>query len=456
MKNILPKNLKYWKSTQRFIDANAKNFNLIFFAFIVGLIAGLLGAVFRFTLSYVEDFRNNLYESVDKTNLATWWIPLLFGIIGISIALFLVKKYASEASGSGVQEIEGALDEIRPLRWKRVIPVKFIASFFSLGSGFLLGQEGPTIQIGANIGKMIKDLFKQPDEGNNPLVSAGAAAGLASAFNAPFSGVIFVIEEMHGHFKHTFFSVAAIMLASGTADLVSRIIVGAAPVIEMRIFSSPPLSTITFFIILGVLLGLIGYIFNSLIIKSLNLFSNLAKRIMNVLIAILGITIVAVGVFCPDMIGGGYAPIKSALDNSYNLQFLIILFAGRLFLTIISYGVGLPGGIFAPLLSLGVLLGMFFGNITQFYFPELISNPAIFAVAGMAGIFAATVRAPITGLILAVEMTSNFELLLPLIFTVVSASLFTTLIGNQPIYTSLLKRSLEMSKTQKSKKQNIT
>ncbi len=448
MKNILPKNIKYWKSTQRFIDANAKNFNLIFFAFLVGLIAGLFGAVFRFTLSYVEDFRNNLYESVDKTNPGTWWLPLLFGVVGISIALFLVKKYAPEASGSGVQEIEGALDEIRPLRWKRVIPVKFIASFFSLGSGFLLGREGPTIQIGANIGKMIKDIFKQPDEGNNPLVSAGAAAGLASAFNAPFSGTIFVIEEMHGHFKHTFFSVAAIMLASGTADLVSRIIVGAAPVIEMRIFPSPSLSTIAFFIILGILLGLIGYIFNLLIIKSLNLFSNLAKRIMNVLIAILGISIVVVGVFYPDMIGGGYAPIKAALDNSYTLQFLIILFTGRLFLTVISYGVGLPGGIFAPLLSLGVLLGMFFGNITQFYFPELISNPAIFAVAGMAGIFAATVRAPITGLILAVEMTSNFELLLPLIFTVVSASLFTTLIGNQPIYTSLLKRSLEISKTQ--------
>ncbi|MCF6240137.1 MAG: H(+)/Cl(-) exchange transporter ClcA [Bacteroidales bacterium] len=440
--------LKHEKSTlsaQRFIDANAKNFRLIFFAFIVGLVSGIIGSVFRYLLQNIEVFRDNLYIIVEKGNVYNWFFPILIGISGVAVSLFLIKKFAPEASGSGVQEIEGALDNLRPLRWKKVIPVKFIASLFSLGSGFLLGREGPTIQLGANIGKMIKDIFKQADEENNPLISAGAAAGLASAFNAPFSGIIFVIEEMHGHFKHNFFSVAAIMLASGTSDLVSRALIGANPVIKMTLFKAPALSNLWLFIFLGIILSFIGFFFNKLLILSLDFFNNYKKKLL-LLSIVSGVLIAVIGIYSPDMIGGGYKTIRLALDNSFTLQFLLILFLGRFILTIFSYGIGLPGGIFAPLLAIGVLTGIIFGTLTQYYLPETVSNPGIFAVAGMAGIFAATIRAPLTGLILAVEMTSNFELILPLIFTSVAASLFTTALGNQPIYTVLLNRTLKKAK----------
>jgi len=423
------------------MDADAKDFSLIFFAFIVGAIAGAIGSIFRLTLVYIDVFRDRLYAGTGNSGLISWILPLLFGVIGISTALFLVRKFAPETSGSGVQEIEGALDKIRPLRWKRVLPVKLIASLFSLGSGLLLGREGPTIQIGANVGKMIKDLFRHPDNKTNPLVSAGAAAGLASAFNAPLSGIIFVIEEMHGHFRYTFFSVAAIMVASGTADYVVRILVGTDPVIKMIVFPSPPLSGIWLFILLGFLFSLVGYLFNKLLIISLDFFSGLSKiaTILSVIVA--GLLIVIVGIFYPKMIGGGYNTIRTVLDHSFTLQFLVILFIGRLLLTIFSYGTGVPGGIFAPLLALGVVFGMLFGGVMQHYFPALISHPDIFAVAGMAGIFASTVRAPLTGLVLAVEMTSNFELILPLIITTVTASLVTAQLGNQPIYTTLLERT---------------
>jgi len=151
----------------------------------VGLIVGLVGSIFRIVLNYIEIFRDSLYKNASNLGFLGWIIPILFAIIGISIALFLVRKFAPETSGSGVQEIEGALDGIRPIRWKRVLPIKFFASLFSLGSGLLLGREGPTIQIGANIGKMIKDALGKSDTEDNPLISAGAAAGLASAFNAP-------------------------------------------------------------------------------------------------------------------------------------------------------------------------------------------------------------------------------------------------------------------------------
>ena len=437
------KHKRPWKSDQRFIDADTKNFSLIFFAFVVGAIAGALGSIFRLALAYIDVFRDGLFAGANA-GISNWAFPFLFSVVGISIALFLVRKYAPETSGSGVQEIEGALDEIRPLRWKRVLPVKFIASLFSLGSGLLLGREGPTIQIGANVGKMIKDVFGHPDSNTNPLVSAGAAAGLASAFNAPLAGIIFVIEEMHGHFRYTFFSFAAIMVASGTADFVVRILVGPDPVIKMMVFPSPPLSEIWLFVVLGILFSLVGYVFNRLLIFSLDLFSDLSKVTMIFSAIVAGLVIAVIGIFYPKMIGGGYGTIRMVLDHSFTLQFLVVLFIGRLLLTVFSYGTGVPGGIFAPLLALGVVFGMLFGIVMQHYVPGLIPHPGVFAVAGMAGIFASTVRAPLTGLVLAVEMTSNFELILPLIITTVTASLITAQLGNRPIYTTLLERTKAM------------
>jgi CIC family chloride channel protein len=431
---------------------NKKNFRVLFFSLIIGIITGLLGTLFRSLLSLFENYRTKIFLFAHHSDILHWVWPILFAVSSISIALFLVKKFATEASGSGVQEIEGALDETRPMRWKRVIPVKFIASIFSLGSGLLLGREGPTIQLGANIGHMIKEIFKQPEFEDNPLVSAGAAAGLASAFNAPFAGIIFVIEEMHGHFKFNFFSVAAVMIGSATADFIVRALIGSNPVIEMLIFSGYKLASIEFFFILGLLLGAVGLLYNKLLIAGVNIFEKTSKFPIILIGSVVGLIIAVGGILFPDLIGGGYDTISAVLKNSFSLSFLLVLFGIRLFLSVFSYGTGAPGGIFAPLLTLGLILGMAYGTSMQFLFPQLINQPIIFAVAGIAGLFASTVRAPLTGLVLAVEMTSNFELILPLLITTATASVFTTVIGNQPIYTTLLKRTLDKENPQRKDK----
>lgn len=444
----MTKNETGWRSTQRFKNVGAKDFGLIFYAFLVGLFAGLIGSVFRLALASIEGAREGLFAAAGGSGLVSWVLPVLFAVTGISVALFLTRKYAPEASGSGVHEIEGALDGLRPMRWKRVLPVKFVASLFSLGSGLLLGREGPTIQIGANIGKMVKDVFKRSEGQTNSLVSAGAAAGLASAFNAPLSGIIFVIEEMHGHFKYDFFSVAAIMVAAGTADVVVRAMVGVDPVMKVTVFPIPALAGTWLFILLGALLAVVGYAFNKLLVASLDFFANLPNRAIVLSGVMAGLIVALVGISCPEMVGSGYNTIRSVLDQSFTLQVLLIIFVVRMLLTIFSYGVGVPGGIFAPLLTLGVAFGMLFGNIMQGYFPETIAHPGVFAVAGMAGIFASTVRAPLTGLVLAIEMTSNYELILPLIVVTVTASLVTAQLGNDPIYTTLLKRTLRRAGSQ--------
>lgn len=434
---------KSQKKYQRFKEENNKNFKLLFYALLIGIIVGLVGAIFRIILSYIEVFRVNLYENAGNSDFMSWLWPILFAITGISIALYLVRKFAPEASGSGVQEIEGALDGLRPMRWKRVLPIKFIASLFSLGSGLLLGREGPTIQLGANIGKMIKDTMGKSDIESNSLISTGAAAGLASAFNAPFAGIIFVIEEMHGQFKFNFYSVAAIMIGAGTADFIVRVLVNSEPVIEIMIFPSPNIFGLWIFIVLGLLCSIIGYVYNKLLVKSLDLFKFSFKIPIIYTGITVGLIIAVIGMFFPNLIGGGYDIITKGVGNSFTLSFLLFLFIARLFLSIFSYSTGVPGGIFLPMLTLGVIFGMLFGTSMQHYFPDLISHPGVYAIAGMAGIFSATVRAPLTGLVLAIEMTSNYELILPLIVTTVIASVFTALLGNEPIYTTLLKRTLE-------------
>ena len=427
---------------RRIARMESKNIRILFYAFMIGLIAGLVGAFFRTILIHVENYRNTIFANAGHSGLMSWVWPFLFAVAGIGIALFLVRRFAPETAGSGIHEIEGALDGIRPMRWKRVLPVKFIASLFSLGSGLLLGREGPTIQLGANVGKMVKDTIGQKDIENNPLISAGAAAGLASAFNAPFAGIIFVIEEMHEHFKFNFYSVAAIMIGAGTADFVVRAIIGSKPIIKMMVYSSPDLTALWLFIVLGLIFSVVGIIYNKLLIFSLDLFHFTGKVPLIIFGVSSGLIIATIGIFSPEMIGGGYETITKVLDHSFSLKFLLFMFIIRLLLSVFSYSTGVPGGIFAPMLTLGVILGMYYGTHMQHYFPGLISNVGVFAVAGMAAMFASTVRAPLTGLVLAVEMTLNFELILPLIITTVTASVVTALLGNKPIYTTLLQRTM--------------
>lgn len=438
----------FLKFNRRLPEDNTKKFKLLVYAIVIGVITGLIGAFFRLALIHIGQLKASLLNVLNSFYDIPWVWGSLLAVIGIILSIYLVRKFAPEASGSGIQEIEGALDGIRPLRWKRVLPVKFTASLFSLSSGLLLGREGPTIQLGANAGKMVKDVFRQKDEENNPLISTGSAAGLASAFNAPFSGIIFVIEEMNGHFKFNFYSVACIMLGAGTADIVVRILVGNTLTIPMQILGFEHLSKLWLFVVLGISIGVLGYAFNKTLLWGMRIFETVKNHYI-LLSLILGILVTLVGFYSSDMIYAGYTTISNLLEQQHSMQILFVLLVVRFILSIVSYLSGVPGGIFAPLLTIGVVSGMLFANFTKVIMPNLIIESALFAVAGMAAIFSSTVRAPITGLVLAVEMTANFGLILPLIITVVSASVITTMLGNQPIYASLLERTLKHTPNEK-------
>jgi CIC family chloride channel protein len=366
------------------------------------------------------------------------------------VGYYLVHRFAPEAAGSGIPEIEGAMDGIRPVRWWRVIPVKFFGGMGALGSGMVLGREGPTVQMGGAIGRMISDVFRVKNEDTrHSLLASGAAGGLAAAFNAPLAGIMFVVEEMRPQFRYSLISIRAVIISAVSANIVFRMINGQEAVITMPEYDAPELKALGLFLFLGMLFGIFGVIFNRLITLSQDIFvrihKNQRKRYLitgSLLGGFFGLTLL----YVPELTGGGISFIPDITNGSYSATVLLLLFIGRIFTTVICFGSGAPGGIFAPMLALGTLFGYAFGLIAKSLFPELDIEPGMFAIAGMGALFCATVRAPITGILLVIEMTGNYNLILPLIITGLGAVIFAQMFGGQPIYSQLLNRTLKNEK----------
>jgi len=425
-------------------DRNIKgNLSLLFWALLVGAVAGFVGGVFRLCLTRMADVRHVLLTWGQSFQGWGWIVPVVFCVVLVSGALFLVRRFAPETSGSGVQEIEGALEGVRPARWRRVLPVKFFAGLMSLSAGLVLGREGPTIQMGGSVGRMIGDLFRISGEKANILMACGAGAGLSAAFNAPLAGVLFIIEEMRSQFRYNVVSVQCVFIASAVADIVVRFLTGQGPVIDMTHLQPPHLTAMWIFLVFGMIFGGLGLLFNLALVGTLNLFSRARgwpHRLMGLFVGTgIGLLIWT----CPDATGGGYEVIPRALHQSLPVAALILIFVARFGTTVFSYASGVPGGIFAPMMALGTLFGMWFGHFAHTWLPHLVIHPSVFAVAGMGALFAATVRAPLTGIALAVEMTGNYILILPLILTCMAATVVAEAFGGKPIYSVLLQRTLQ-------------
>lgn len=415
---------------------------MFFWALPIGAGAGLVGGIYRRALDSIERLRELLHHApLSEPPSALVSVVAAAALVGM--ALWLVRRFAPEAAGSGVQEIEGALDGARPLRWRRVLPVKFAGGLLALGGGLALGREGPTIQMGGNLGKLAGDLFRIDAESVHVLVAAGAGAGLAAAFNAPFAGILFVVEEMRPQFRYSVISVQTVIIACAVADIVVRLVAGGALAIEMAPVAAPPTAALWLFPILGVLFALVGLAFNGLLVGALERTRRGTTAGQVAIGVVIGGLIGLAGWSDPYWIGDGHSVTERALHGGLPLLTLTGLFVVRFGITILSYASGAPGGIFAPMLALGTLLGMGFGELAQAALPQLVEAPGVFAVAGMGALFAATVRAPLTGMMLAVELTAGYDQILPLMLTCVPATILAHWLGGRPLYTVLLERTLE-------------
>ncbi len=421
-------------------------------AAIIGAVVGLIGSLFMLGTEWVSNIR---IASVNQYVTNKWLvIPAMFVASALLAMLgyYLVKRFSPEAGGSGIPEIEGALQDLRPVRWWRVIPVKFIGGLGTLGSGMVLGREGPTVQLGANISQMFYDLFRLKDnESRHTLLAAGAAAGLSTAFNAPLAGILFIIEEMRPQFKYSLISIKAVFIGAVSATIVFRLINGEAAVLNIGQFSSAPMETLWLYLILGMLFGIVGIGFNRFLLYLQSLFLTFYQNKVSRFVlmgGLIGGSCGAIGVFAPEVVGGGYSVIHQMVANSFTITMLMVFFALRFLTSTISFSSGAPGGIFSPLLALGTLFGGIYGYAALELFPNYSIEVGTFAIAGMGALFAATVRAPLTGIVLVLEMTNNYQLILPMIITCIGATMVAQFLGGRPLYSVLLEKTLERSEKQ--------
>ena len=409
-------------------------------ALIVGLLSGLAAVAFRLTLEGADRWRERLYETAHALGPAGVVLPVLLSASCAAIAVALVRRLAPEASGSGIPHLKAVLHHLRPLRWVRVLAVKFVGGSIGIGAGLALGREGPTIQMGGAIGEMVSGWFSSTPRERQTLIAAGAGAGLAAAFNAPLAGLVFVLEELQRDFAPAVF--ATTLIASATADVVARSLMGQLPVFHAAVTTAPPLTALPVSILIGLFAAILGVAFNRALVGTLDLFQQASRWSAWVGGAAVGAVVGVVGWFAPIALGGGGRLVEQALAGQATLGLLPLFFVLRFGLTMISYGSGAPGGIFAPLLGLGAELGLGIGMLAQRVAPLAVGEPVTFAVVGMAAFFSAIVRAPLTGMVLMVEMTGSYALVLPLLVACLTAYGIADFLGDRPVYEALLERDL--------------
>lgn len=408
----------------------------IVLAIFVGLLAGVFGFAFKFSIAALAGQFGELAGS--PTEWWEWFYYPIIGLVGGSIAGFVVQL-VPEASGSGIPEVRLAIFRLGKGVKRRNIIAKFIGGIAGIGSGLSMGREGPTVQIGASCGTLVSKLFGITGKGQKKFLAAGAGAGLAAAFNTPIAGVLFVVEELSQDFSTKF--LAPCIVASVTASAMVRYLSGNNPSYSVPVIPYDfSLYQLPLFVLLGVSAGILGTVFIKSIMFSLDCFAK-----MNIPIwlkaGIAGLITGMVALWMPQVIGDGHHPIENLLSDYTVLWFLPLIFLFKLLLTSLAYGSGAPGGLFAPSLLCGAALGLFFGEINNFLFPTMDLSAGNVALVGMAAFFTAVVRTPITAAVIIFELTGNYHMILPLMLCCIIADLVSAKLFPRAIYPALLFRS---------------
>ena len=439
-------------AVRRLIQRDKTPLAVLLMAAVVGTLAGLVGVAFEKSVNWVQNVRIGALVELADHRFLVWPLAFILSALLAMVGYFLVRRFAPEAGGSGIPEIEGALEELRPVRWWRVLPVKFIGGMGTLGAGMVLGREGPMVQLGGNLGRMVVDVFRmRSPEARHTLLATGAAAGLSAAFNAPLAGILFIIEEMRPQFRYNLISIKAVFTGVIMATIVFRIFNGDKAVIEVGKLSNAPVNTLWLYLILGMIFGCVGPLFNTLVLRTQDMFQrihggNIKKWVL--IGGLIGGSCGVLGLIQPAASGGGFNLIPIAAAGNFSVGLLLFIFIARVITTLLCFSSGAPGGIFAPMLALGTLLGTAFGMAATPLFPAYHLDAGTFAIAGMGALLAASVRAPLTGIVLVLEMTDNYQLILPMIITCLGATLLAQFLGGKPLYSTILQRTLAKQKAE--------
>jgi CIC family chloride channel protein len=408
-------------------------------ACIIGVVSGLAAVALKQSVEILTAWRLG-------STLPAWFLLPTVGLLGGVASGWLVERFAPEAAGSGIPKVKAALAYINTPLNLRVALTKLCSTILALGAGLSLGRQGPTVQIGVSLAAQLSQWVPTSPEYRRQLLAAGAAAGLAAGFNAPIAGVLFVVEELLQDFSGLTLGTA--ILASFVGAVVSRLLGGQGLNLSYFGILQTGLSVqdLPFLALLGILAGLFGGLFSKGIFASLRLFQQFKTVSLPLRIGLAG---------CLTGLVGAAVPV-AAQDNTGLREFLVtgnidwhiiaIAFVVKFALTLLAYGSGAPGGLFAPALVLGSALGClvsFVAQATHAWFNLPVdtlasSNTTTYALTGMGAFFSAVTRGPITAIVIVFEMTANFNLVLPLMIGSGIAYLLSDKISSGSIYDRLL------------------
>jgi len=443
-------------SISSYIDrfAPPEGLHLLILSVVVGASTGLASVFFVKLIFAIQDFS---YAAAHSALPAIGnWVYVLIPVIGGLLVGPLIL-FAKEAKGHGVPEVMQALILHGGRIRARVAIAKITASALCIGTGGSAGREGPIIQVGAALGSSIGQILRLSDERIRNLVACGAAAGIAATFNAPIAGVAFAIEVLMCGLQMRAFG--NVVIAAVAASVVSRSIIGDTSAFQVPTYSLNSPIEIVLYLILGLTAALVGIMFMKMLNFSEDIFDNwkfpqiLKPAVGGLLLGILGlaymnlpglefpVSSVAHGTgttHIPHMYGAGFPFIEAAIQGKASLWILVILVFIKPLATSFTLGSGNSGGVFAPSLFIGAMLGGAMGHFFSIWIPSLEGNTGAFALVGMAAVFSATARAPLTAMLIVFEMSNDYLMILPLMVAGVAASYFSQWLHPESIYTMKL------------------
>jgi len=408
---------------------------LLLFSVVVGLGAGFGAIIFRWL---INNFKMLFFEQGHNIFqfLGPYYVILIPAIGGLIIGP-LIYFFAREAKGHGVPEVMLAVatmgGRIRP----RVAVIKSLASSICIGSGGSVGREGPIVQIGSALGSSLGQLFKLSEEKVKILVACGAAGGIAATFNAPLAGIFFALEVILGEYGFKFFS--SVVLSSVTATVISRSFLGDHPAFMVPPYKLLSVWEIPLYFIFGFLSAFTALLFIKSIYKCEDIFDSW-KITEYMKPAFGGLIIGSIGLFFPQIFGVGYESIELALYGKIAIGLVSILVLVKILATSVTLGSGGSGGVFAPSLFIGAMLGESFGKLTQLIVPSIAIPSGACALVGMGAVFAGASHAPISAILIMFEMTGNYMIILPLMITCIISTVVVRRFTGESIYTLKLRR----------------
>lgn len=426
------------KTTFRKIEYHKKeSFYLIVRGVEVGIAAGLISVLYRFLLSLAE---TNLYKILDYVKDSPIKIALwLLAVVLIGIAVYFITKWEPMAGGSGIPQVNGEIKGHMTANWWKVIAAKLIGGTASVFAGLSLGREGPSVQLGGMAGKGVARLTKADKTTELRMISCGAGAGMAAAFNAPLAGVMFVLEEIHHTFDKSILCMG--IVATITADYTSKLFFGQSTIFNYDTVNFP-LRYYWILIIMGIFLGISGVLYNIIMLKAQDIYKKINAVPNYIKLPAVFLISGVIGLVMPEILCGGHSMEELLIGGRPAIATLCILVSAKFLFGAVCFASGAPGGTLYPLCILGTYLGAIFGSGAINLFdlkPELWEE---FVVIGMAGFFSSIVRSPITGIVLVFELTGNMNNLLPIATVSLISYAIANLMGVNPFYEALLERML--------------